>query len=87
MLHTVFVQSITNGTTPSDLSYVTPVFKERNKNFVKIIDEFNYQLPYTVKIIQGSTLECEANVLRSIHSSDELIGCITCFDPVGIVDR
>ena len=38
----------------------------------------------------GSALECEASVLRSIHSSDELRGALrgptTCSDPVGIVD-
>ena len=38
----------------------------------------------------GSALECEASVLRSIHSSDELKGALrgptTCSDPVGIID-
>ena len=38
----------------------------------------------------GSALECEANVLRSIHSSSELKGALrgptTRSDPVGIVD-
>ena len=38
----------------------------------------------------GSALECEANVLRSIHSSGELRGALrgptTFSDPVGIAD-
>ena len=38
----------------------------------------------------GSALECEATVLRSIHSSGELRGALrgptTCSDPVGIMD-
>ena len=38
----------------------------------------------------GSALKCEASVLRSIHSSDELKGALrgptTCSDPVGIMD-
>ena len=38
----------------------------------------------------GSALECEASVLRSIHSSDELKSALRrptrCSDPVGIMD-
>ena len=35
----------------------------------------------------GRALECEASVLRSIHSSGELREPTTCSDPVGIVNR